>query len=80
MAAVRDDRVPGRRTEAPAGGYRNVLADPEVTVQDGPRVIDTRVRELQGAEREEWWRRAVAAYPPYAEYHGGPDRAPDPGH
>ena len=48
--------------------YRNVLADPEVTVQDGPRVIDTRVRELQGAEREEWWRRAVAAYPPYAEY------------
>lgn len=48
--------------------YRNVLADPEVTVQDGPTVIDTRVRELQGAEREEWWRRAVAAYPPYAEY------------
>jgi deazaflavin-dependent oxidoreductase (nitroreductase family) len=48
--------------------YRNVLADPGVTVQDGPTVIDTRVRELQGAEREEWWRRAVAAYPPYAEY------------
>lgn len=48
--------------------YRNVLAHPEVTVQDGPKVIDTRVRELRGAEREEWWQRAVAGYPPYAEY------------
>jgi F420H(2)-dependent quinone reductase len=48
--------------------YRNVLAHPEVTVQDGPQVIDTRVRELHGAEREEWWQRAVAGYPPYAEY------------
>jgi F420H(2)-dependent quinone reductase len=48
--------------------YRNVLAHPEVTVQDGPKVIDTRVRELRGAERDEWWQRAVAGYPPYAEY------------
>jgi len=27
------------------------------------------VRELpEGTERNEWWDRAVAAYPPYAEY------------
>ena len=26
-------------------------------------------REVEGAERAEWWERAVAAYPPYAEYH-----------
>ena len=24
--------------------------------------------ELEGEEREIWWRRAVAAYPPYADY------------
>jgi hypothetical protein len=26
------------------------------------------VREVNGSEREEWWQRAVAAFPPYAEY------------
>ncbi len=26
------------------------------------------VREVTGDERAEWWKRAVAAYPPYAEY------------
>ena len=26
------------------------------------------VHETQGTERELWWQRAVAAYPPYAEY------------
>jgi deazaflavin-dependent oxidoreductase (nitroreductase family) len=25
-------------------------------------------REVSGAERAQWWERAVAAYPPYAEY------------
>jgi hypothetical protein len=25
-------------------------------------------RELTGAEREEWWTRAVDAFPPYADY------------
>jgi hypothetical protein len=25
-------------------------------------------REVTGAERAEWWERAVAAYPPYADY------------
>ena len=25
-------------------------------------------RETSGAERAQWWERAVAAYPPYAEY------------
>src|SRR4029450_6231123 len=49
--------------------YHNLKADPEtVTIQDGPEPFDVRVRELTGDERAEWWRRAVAAYPPYAEY------------
>jgi deazaflavin-dependent oxidoreductase (nitroreductase family) len=49
--------------------YRNVTADSEaVMIQDGRQPHDVTVRELSGAEREKWWTRAVAAYPPYAEY------------
>jgi len=49
--------------------YRNLVADPRaVTVQDGPEPFDAVVRELEGDERATWWERAVAAYPPYAEY------------
>jgi F420H(2)-dependent quinone reductase len=48
--------------------YYNVKAHPSVTVQDGDKVQTLRARELEGAEREEWWTLAVQAYPPYAEY------------
>ena len=49
--------------------YYNLTADPgNVLLQDGPDRFAVQVRELQGDERAEWWRRAVAAFPPYAEY------------
>jgi deazaflavin-dependent oxidoreductase (nitroreductase family) len=49
--------------------YYNLRARPdEVLVQDGAKPFPVRVRELTGDERAEWWERAVAAYPPYAEY------------
>ncbi len=48
--------------------YFNVKANPAVTVQDGEKVVALTARELDGAEREEWWRLAVEAFPPYAEY------------
>jgi len=48
--------------------YYNVRANPLVELQDGPRKQDMIAREVGGAEREGWWERAVAAYPPYAEY------------
>jgi deazaflavin-dependent oxidoreductase (nitroreductase family) len=49
--------------------YFNLKADPQsVAIQDGPEPFDVDVRELDGDERAEWWERAVAAYPPYAEY------------
>jgi len=55
--------------------YHNLKADPEnVTVQDGPEPFDVTVREVTGDERAEWWDRAVAAYPPYAEYQTKTDR------
>jgi deazaflavin-dependent oxidoreductase (nitroreductase family) len=51
------------------GWYHNLVASPtEVAIQDGPEPFDVEVRELSGDERAEWWERAVAAYPPYAEY------------
>jgi deazaflavin-dependent oxidoreductase (nitroreductase family) len=55
--------------------YYNLKADPDaVTVQDGPDPFDARVREVSGDERAVWWERAVAAYPPYAEYQTRTDR------
>jgi len=49
--------------------YYNLLAQPEdVMLQDGPEPHDVVVRQVSGEERALWWERAVAAYPPYAEY------------
>ncbi len=48
--------------------YYNVKANPEVTVQDGDTISTKTAREVDGAEREHWWKLAVEAYPPYAEY------------
>jgi deazaflavin-dependent oxidoreductase (nitroreductase family) len=51
------------------------VGDPTaVVIQDGPEPFDATVRELHGAEKAEWWERAVAAYPPYAEYQEKTDR------
>lgn len=54
--------------------YHNVKAHPRVELQDGPEKRDMRAREVTGAEREPWWERAVAAYPPYADYQKKTDR------
>lgn len=52
----------------------NLLADPKVMIQDGAEPFDAVVRLVEGAERDEWWERSVAAYPPYAEYQAKTDR------
>ena len=55
--------------------YYNLKADPTaVVIQDGPEPFDVDVREVGGDERAEWWARAVAAYPPYADYQEKTDR------
>ncbi len=55
--------------------YHNLKAGPTaVTIQDGPEPFDVEVREVSGNEKAEWWARAVAAYPPYAEYQARTDR------
>jgi deazaflavin-dependent oxidoreductase (nitroreductase family) len=48
--------------------YYSVRVNPLVELQDGADKQDYRAREISGGERAEWWDRAVAAYPPYAEY------------
>lgn len=55
--------------------YRNLVEHPdEVTVQDGPEPFDVTVREVFGDERQQWWDRGVAVFPPYAEYQAKTDR------
>jgi F420H(2)-dependent quinone reductase len=55
--------------------YYNLVAHPDgVTIQDGPEPFAVTVREASGDEKATWWERAVAAYPPYAEYQEKTDR------
>ena len=55
--------------------YYTLRAHPAgVTIQDGPTPFAVTVHEAQGAERERWWERAVAAFPPYAQYQGRTQR------
>jgi deazaflavin-dependent oxidoreductase (nitroreductase family) len=55
--------------------YYNLKAYPDqVTVQDGPEPWDGVAREVTGAEKAEWWKRAVAAFPDYADYQEKTDR------
>jgi F420H(2)-dependent quinone reductase len=54
--------------------YYNLLADPQIELRDREQVWDMRARLLSGQEREEWWERAVAAFPPYADYQQRTDR------
>jgi len=55
---------------APAhpGWYHNLLADPNVMIQDGPEPYNYRVRQVEGDERAEWYARGEAVFPPYTEY------------
>ena len=48
--------------------YYNIRANPHVELQDGAHKRDMTAREVTGQEKAAWWERAVAAYPPYADY------------
>lgn len=54
--------------------YHNFLAHPEVDLQDGSEEHTYSVRVAEGAERAEWWERAVAQFAPYADYQEKTDR------
>ena len=48
--------------------YFNLKAEPLVELRDREVVGDYIAHEATGDERELWWERAVAAFPPYEEY------------
>jgi deazaflavin-dependent oxidoreductase (nitroreductase family) len=48
--------------------YNNLVAHPEVELQDGATKHTLVAREVFGEEKALWWERAVAAYPDYADY------------
>ncbi|NEC28227.1 nitroreductase family deazaflavin-dependent oxidoreductase [Streptomyces sp. SID8111] len=54
--------------------YHNIKAHPRVELQDGSVRRDMTAREITGEEKAEWWKRAVEAFPPYAEYQQKTDR------
>jgi deazaflavin-dependent oxidoreductase (nitroreductase family) len=54
--------------------YWNLVKNPHVELQDGNVKRDYRAREVTGDERAVWWERAVAAWPPYADYQTKTDR------
>lgn len=54
--------------------YYNVKAEPHVELRDGTTVQDMVAREVSGDEKAQWWERAVAAFPDYADYQKKTDR------
>ena len=48
--------------------YRNLVANPEVEVQVGPKTFKAKARTATGAERERLWEKALKFWPPYADY------------
>ncbi|MCP2273950.1 deazaflavin-dependent oxidoreductase, nitroreductase family [Actinokineospora diospyrosa] len=63
----------GGAPEHPAW-YYNIKAHPEFPLQDGTVTKQYAAREVEGAERADWWDRAVAAFPSYAQYQEKTDR------
>jgi deazaflavin-dependent oxidoreductase (nitroreductase family) len=63
----------GGAPEQPAW-YYNLVANPEVELQDGAAKHDYIAREVQGEEREAWWRRANETWPDYDGYQAKTDR------
>jgi F420H(2)-dependent quinone reductase len=54
--------------------YYNVVQNPRVELQDGTVTRDYDAREVVGDGKAVWWERAVAAFPPYADYQTKTDR------
>lgn len=54
--------------------YYNVVQNPRVELQDGLVSRDYDAREVFGDEKATWWKRAVEAWPDYANYQTKTDR------
>ncbi|MFD0362436.1 nitroreductase family deazaflavin-dependent oxidoreductase [Nocardia sp. GCM10030253] len=54
--------------------YFNIKAEPHVELRDGTETKDYVAREVFGDEKAQWWERAVAVWPDYANYQTKTDR------
>lgn len=54
--------------------YLNLLDNPVVVLQDGPKVFDMVARTASPEEKVEWWPRATAVWPPYDDYQASTQR------
>ena len=48
--------------------YRNLIAHPEVSLQDGATVHQLRARQVHGEDQVRWWRVAESFWPYFPEY------------
>ena len=55
--------------------YYNIVANPEVELQDGAEKKRYVAHEATGEEKAQWWARAVEAWPDYDNYQAKTDRA-----
>ncbi|ACU74730.1 conserved hypothetical protein [Catenulispora acidiphila DSM 44928] len=54
--------------------YYNIVANPEVELQDGATKKEYVAHEATGEEKAQWWARATEAWPDYAAYQTKTDR------
>ena len=55
--------------------YHNLKKNPHVELQDGPTKRDYTAREVTGAEKANWWERAVRVWPDYDKYQAKTSRS-----
>jgi F420H(2)-dependent quinone reductase len=48
--------------------YRNIVAHPDLSLQDGATVHRVRAREVHGEEKARWWQIAERDWPHFPEY------------
>lgn len=54
--------------------YRNLVADPEVTVEVGAETYRAHAHPVEGAERDRLYAEQASRYPGFAEYQANTDR------
>lgn len=54
--------------------YHNIVADPRVSLQDGPQVRDYRAHVAEGDEKADWWAEATKVWPSYDDYQRSTER------
>ena len=54
--------------------FDNIVADPHVSLQDGPDLRDYTARVATPEEKAEWWPRCTEVWPSYDDYQASTDR------